>query len=91
MIRHQAISQDGDLVIRGVFAQQGEVGPVIGVGEKYLGAVISALCHVMRQAGANEAGNSGHCRSVTGASGPRSPGFNRVRAKVCEGDATPLR
>jgi hypothetical protein len=82
MVGHQAVSQDGNLVVRGVFAQQGEVGLVIGVGEKYLSAVISALCHVMRQSGADEAGGSGHGRSVAKRSAHHGSGIGRVRADL---------
>jgi hypothetical protein len=60
VIRHEAVGEDRHPMLNRVLAQQGQVGLMIGVGEENLRAVIPALGDVMRQAGADKAGNPRH-------------------------------
>lgn len=68
MIGHQAIRKDGYFVFDGVFTQQGKVGLVVGFGKEHLRAVVTALGHVVGEAGAEKSRNSGHAPRVESAS-----------------------
>jgi hypothetical protein len=48
VVRHQAISQDHDLVLRSVFAHPLQVDPVVPIGKEDLLASIAALSDVVR-------------------------------------------
>jgi len=82
MIRHQAVSQDGDFRLVHALAQQGQIGLTVGVREKHLPAAISSLSNVMREVGTYEPGDSRHRRSVATPGARHRAGFSRVRAEV---------
>ena len=60
MVGHQAIGPDSDALLAALLAQEIAVEFIVGVGEEHGFAPISALRHVVWQAGNDETGDAGH-------------------------------
>ncbi len=63
MIRHQAVSPEGDAFLFSVFLEQAKIIRIVIVAEKYLLPSVSALDDMMGDAGDDDAGDTGHIYS----------------------------
>lgn len=66
VIVHQAPAEAGDVRRLAAIGDEGEIGAAIVVGEEHREAAIAALRHMMRDAGDDDAGETGHARGVAG-------------------------
>jgi hypothetical protein len=64
MVGHEAIRENIDLVFLGVVLQLPQIGETIIIAKEYVLAAITALGNMMRHAGADGSGESGHTANL---------------------------
>jgi hypothetical protein len=64
MVAHEAIGEDGHFVPCAVFAEPSQISNTVRIAEENNFAAVTALRHVVRDAGENSASVSGHAANI---------------------------
>jgi hypothetical protein len=88
MVRHEAISNEGDAVEGDVLAQQLEVNCSIGVAVQYEAPPVPTLRHMVWNVNGNHTSESSHARKRYQESFRRTAGYAKIKMRsCCAGDA----